>query len=399
MKRFLGFAALAALAAGSLHAQAVSTTVCDVLKNPAAFDGKTVTIKGTVVAGFDQFVITDGNCAQDVNGIWLDYPQGSKAKAGPIQVVGLSPAKNFAGTVAAANRTPVTLQKDKAFKQFDSALSAPHTTTGLCLGCARYTVQATLTGRLDGVKEALIARKDGKIVGLSGFGNLDAYPARLVIASVADVAQKEIDYAASDAAIKALQKGQEQNGPQQGPGGPGGPAQAAAASFADAIAQANKLIALMAPSVLTTQLQKDMAGLPKPKEQNGITLENGTANEVPAGDGALGAQDSPDGVTYTVTVNRDRLPGAGVMAAVVHAAQHIADVRTPPPGNELAPPVIVENNAWAITVTIAIFSGEKTVTLSGGNLVWNSAWPADSQVSMMQSSLANFLAKEEMLNK
>ena len=185
MKRLFGIFALAALAAASLHAQAVNTTVCDVLKNPAAFDGKMVTIKGTVVAGYDQFVISDGNCAQDVNSIWLDYPAGSKVKSGPISSVQLAPAKNFAGTLAAANRAPVTLLKDKVFKQFDSALTAVHTTTALCLGCARNTVTATLTGRLDGVKDAFLARKGDKIVGLGGFGNMNVYPARLVIASQA----------------------------------------------------------------------------------------------------------------------------------------------------------------------------------------------------------------------
>jgi len=73
-----------------LHAQAaaapVDVKVCDVVKSPASFDGKLVRIKGTVVAGFDEFIIkdaTDPNCGYQVNGIWLSYPQGSKASPGP----------------------------------------------------------------------------------------------------------------------------------------------------------------------------------------------------------------------------------------------------------------------------------------------------------------------------
>ena len=73
-----------------LHAQAaaapVDVKVCDVVKSPASFDGKLVRIKGTVVAGFDEFIIkdaTDPNCGYQVNGIWLSYPRGSKAKSGP----------------------------------------------------------------------------------------------------------------------------------------------------------------------------------------------------------------------------------------------------------------------------------------------------------------------------
>ena len=117
MKRLLALTAFATLAACGLHAQAVSTTVCDVMKNPASFDGKTVTIKGTVVASFDQFVLNDGDCNKEVSGIWLEYPAGSKAKAGPVVMVELQPAKNFAGTAAASNRAAVTLNKSKANKR------------------------------------------------------------------------------------------------------------------------------------------------------------------------------------------------------------------------------------------------------------------------------------------
>ena len=53
----------------------------------------------------------------------------------------------------------------------------------MCLGCIRYDVTATLVGRLDAVPDATLQRdKAGKIVGFGGFGNLNAYPARLVSA-------------------------------------------------------------------------------------------------------------------------------------------------------------------------------------------------------------------------
>ena len=47
-----------------LHAQAVDTTVCDILKAPQSFNGKIVRIKGTVEAGFDQFVVKGAGCGQ-----------------------------------------------------------------------------------------------------------------------------------------------------------------------------------------------------------------------------------------------------------------------------------------------------------------------------------------------
>src|ERR1700744_4118744 len=145
MKKYLGLALFLIAATYGLHAQVTDATVCDVLKNPQSFDNKIVRIKGTVTAGFDQFVIHDADCGQDVNGIWLSYPQGTKAKAGPMAMLELKPAKNFGGTVAAtAARTPVTLDKSKDFKEFDNQLSQVHSKgNGLCMGCIQNQVTAT----------------------------------------------------------------------------------------------------------------------------------------------------------------------------------------------------------------------------------------------------------------
>lgn len=393
MKRLFALTAFVALAACSVHAQVTDTTVCDVIKNPASFDGKTVRIKGTIVAGFDQFVLNDGDCGKEISGIWLAYPAGSKAKAGPTISVELAPAKNFAGTATAINRAPVTLTKDKEFKQFDSALSPSHSNGFMCLGCSKYTVQATITGRLDGVKSAEIQRANNKITGLGGFGNMNGYPARLVIASVADVTTKEVDYAKADAAAKAAQKAP--GGGQQGP-----PGQASGTpSFADAKTAAEALVSRMAAGQITSLMQKDLSLLPKPKEQNGINIQNGIANEVAANEGAAGAVDSPDGVIYNCVLNRDKLQNNGIMTALIHVAQHVADVRSPIAGNEQAPLAILENNAWAVTTTMAIFGGERLITIQGGYVMWNAGWTVAERTEDMQSAQRDFLAKEALLNR
>jgi hypothetical protein len=393
MKRLFAFTAFAAFAACTLHAQATNTTVCDVIKNPTSFDGKMVTIKGTAVAGFDQFVLDDGDCNKEVSGIWLEYPAGSKAKAGPVVNIKIQPAKNFTGTVAPVNRAAVTLNKDKEFKTFDSALSSFHSNGNMCLGCVKSTAQVTITGRIDAVQSAVLKRDGGKITGLGGFGNLNAYPARLVIASVADVTPKDVDFSKADAAAKAAQKAAENQGPQgqpqQGAGTP---------SFADARTNAEKLISTMAAGDITTQMQKDLSMLPKPKEQNGVVIQQGTDNEV-SPEGVAGTVDSPDGMIYNCTLNRDKLQNMAVTVALLHVGQHIADVRAPIAGNEQAPMVILENNAWAVTSTLAIFGGEKVVATSGGYLLWNTAWPEAERVDDMQSGLRDFLAKEEILNR
>jgi hypothetical protein len=104
MKRVLVLALFAVAFGSSLYAQVVDTTVCAVLKDPKSFDGKIVRIKGTVSAGLDQFLIKDGDCGELVNGIWLSYPQGTKAKSGPIALVTIQPAHNFGGSYTAPVR-------------------------------------------------------------------------------------------------------------------------------------------------------------------------------------------------------------------------------------------------------------------------------------------------------
>ena len=113
MKRFSVLALFVFVCACGLHAQAVDTTVCAIVKNPKSFDGKIVRIKGTVVAGFDEFIVKDpsGPCGYPVDALWLSYPAGTKGKAGPASYLQVQPAHNFAGTYTAPTRTPVTLKK------------------------------------------------------------------------------------------------------------------------------------------------------------------------------------------------------------------------------------------------------------------------------------------------
>ena len=397
MKRLVVLMGLFLAFGGGLHAQAaapaagpIDVNVCDVVKNPASFDGKMVRIKGTVVAGFDEFVIkdaTDPNCGYQVNAIWLSYPQGSKAKSGPVAIVTAQPAHNFAGTLKTATRTPVTLDKSKDFKQFDSLLAQPHQKgLDMCLGCARYEVTATLVGRLDGVADASIKRDtSGKIVGFGGFGNMNAYPARLVLASVSDVAPKEIDYSKTD----AITKGDSVLTPPPGSGG--------SAEFDDPFAAAVRLVAHVAAGPAAEQTQRAIAVFPKGKEQNGVSVAHGVGNEVTPD--SRGTKDSPDGVLYNCVLNQDRLQGSSMVVALFHVGQHIADLRSPKPDSADAPFLINENDAWVVTSIAAIVGGQKYLTLPGAYLFWNTAWPADQRDDKMEAALKDFLANEALLSR
>ncbi len=391
MKRWFILSGLILASACGLYAQGATpadVNVCDVVKNPASYNGKTVRIKGTVSAGFDEFVIkdaTDPNCGFQVNGIWLSYPEGTKAKSGPAAVVTVEPAHNFAGTYKAPERTPVTLQKDKAFKQFDSLLSQTHQKgADMCLGCTRYEVTATLTGRLDTVADATLKRdKSGKIVDLGGFGNMNAYPARLVLESVSDVTPKEIDYSKTD----AITKGDAQTGPPQGGG----------QEFDDPLATANKMAAHMTGSPAADEAQKAIAVFPKAKEQNGVNMIWGVGNVAAAEQES--AKESPDGIEYNCTIDRDHLPGRSLLVALFHVGQHVGDLRSPKAGNEDAPLIYNESNAWVVTSIAAIVGGQKYLTLPGGYLLWNAGWSADERNDKMEAALKDFLGKEAALSQ
>jgi len=389
-RRFLLAGLVLGLGCG-LRAQAVvDTTVCDVVKKPASFDGKMVRIKGTVVAGFDEFVIKDAadpNCGYPVNAIWLSYPAGSKAKSGPVAMVTVQPAKNFTGTYKAPARTPVMLDKSKDFKQFDSLLAQPHQKgADMCLGCARYEVTATLVGRLDAVADATLKRDAGKIVGFGGFGNMNAYPVRLVLESVADVTPKEVDYSKSD----AITKGDAVIAPPQTMGGP---------EFDDPFAAAQKMAAQLGSSPAGEELQRAVGAFPKQREQNGVVVTFGVSNEAAAQTEELGTRDSPDGVLFNCTFNRDRLQGDALNRAITHMGEHIADLRNPKAGNEDAPAIILENDAWVVTSIPVMASRQKFLTLPGGYLFWNSGWPEAERNDKMNTALNDFLTNEAMLSR
>ena len=165
-----------------------------------------VRIKGTVVAGFDEFVVedaTDPNCGYPGERNLARYPPGNEGQGGSGgHGGGAAGARTSPERYAPPTRTPVTLDKSKDFKQFDSLLAQTHQKgADMCLGCARYEVTATLVGRLDSVADATLKRDAaGKIVGFGGFGNMNAYPARLVLQSVSDVTPKEIDFSKNDEA-------------------------------------------------------------------------------------------------------------------------------------------------------------------------------------------------------
>lgn len=337
------------LGAGAAGAQAVDAKVCDILAHPKDFDGKMVRITGIVAAGFDEFVIRDTSCKQSVNAIWLDYPTGTKAKAGPMAVITLQLAKNSPGQATSVSRTPVTLDTGGDFRKFDSILSASAKTRGLCLGCIRSTATATLIGRLDAVDAVSLERTGSMFTAVKGFGNLARYPARLVIESVANVSENDIDYS------KPADLGDGEVG----------------------------------LGLTADDLKRAAAAFGAPGEDNGVDVDFSRGNSLRPDDSAKGSGNSPDGLLLIVTMD-ERLKGSAMGLAMAHTGTEIADLRESPMGRDLYQ---LEGRAWGVTVLSAISNKEKTLTLPGGYVAWDSKWTEADQQKQLPRSLNGFLTQ------
>ena len=407
-----------------LQAQVADTTVCDILKSPQSFNGKIVRVKATVAATFDQFVVKGAGCGLSNNNIWLSYPEGIKAKAGPAMMVRVQPARNFAGQLPAVERTPVQLDKsDKEFKKFDSLLSAPFTKGGMCLGCNRYEVTATLVGRLDGVEDAAIRRDNAdKITGFGGFGNMNVYSARLVLQSVSDVSAQEIDYsktlavtksdsfneagtidslAAARQAVKvynpAHPSGQQLARAVNAFGTPGenyGVVNTSGSADKRQTGRANN-----AANSPDQQFVQTANASGKPDENSRVLIIYGNSNETSATDDLKGTKDSPDGLLYICTFNSHRLTGDAQTRALVFAGENVANLLSPIPGAAGASLFQLEARAWITTILDVAANKQKTLTLPGGYLIWNSSWPPADDNQKVEAAIAGFLTSEELLSK
>jgi hypothetical protein len=344
-----------------LSAQIMDSTVCDILANPQAFDGKIVRIRGVVISGFEEFVVKGYGCNQIVNAIWLAYPEGTKGKAGPAAFLRLQLAKNHPVSVPNVRRAPIRLDKDKDFKVFDNLLSTPAKTKGICLGCVKSTVTATLVGRLDGAKDTgLIRDNGGRVIGLSGFGNLNRYPARLVLQSVSEVSSNEIDYA-------------------KGP-----------AVDTDDTPTAGRSFTPGSPSADQVKRAADAFGAEG--EDNGVSVAFGGANEIPEDDSTKSNQNSPDGLLFHVTFDGDRLKGPAMEVALSHVGTHIADLRSTTPAIQNLALYGAEFRAWQTAVLSAVGAKAKTLMLPGGFNIYSRSWPDSDLGRNANSGISGFLA-------
>jgi len=344
-----------------LPAQIMDSTVCDILANPQSFDGKIVRIKGVVIAGFEEFAIKGSGCNQVINAIWLAYPEGTKGKAGPAAFLRLQLGKNHTATATNVNRNPITLDKNKDFKNFDNLLSTPAKTSGMCLACAKFSVSATLVGRLDGAKDTgLIRDSGGKVIGLSGFGNLNRYNARLVLQSVSEVSSQEVDYSKGGAAAS------------------------------DDTASASRSFTPGSPTA--DQVKRGADAFGAPGEDNGVNVGFSGANEVPKDDATKSTATSPDGLLFDVIFDGERLKGPAMEVALSHVGTHIADIRSASIGIQNLPLYGAEFRAWQTSVLNAVAVKVKALTLPGGYTIYSQSWSNTDLGKNANAGISGFLA-------
>jgi len=83
----------------------------------------------------------------------------------------------------------------------------------------------------------------------------------------------------------------------------------------------------------------------------------------------------------------------------MHMGEHVSELRNPAPGNEAAPPYVLESDAWVVTAVSAALSGQKFLSLPGGYVIWDSSWSEADRTDKMESVLKDFLVNEAALGR
>ncbi len=139
----------------------ISTTVCEVTKNPTAFDNKIVRFRATYVGNFEISSIRDPE-RNDCDRLSFTYPGGHSLGVS----LTLGPAEP---------RPTVHLKEDEQFHRFqrllDANMYARHENM-ICMDCKRYEVTAIMTGLVEFAGKGL------------GFGHMNMFSTQFVLQSI-----------------------------------------------------------------------------------------------------------------------------------------------------------------------------------------------------------------------
>jgi hypothetical protein len=159
------------------------TTMCEVVKSPALFSGKIITLRAPIQIAFENFGLSVSECAdKKLDYVWLEYARGPKKQ----------PTTWCCGDMVP--RDPLGLKQNSEFQRFHRYITAEKRAKG-CYDCYLYHVTATLTGRFDAVEtEPCPGDVKSRCCGVSGgFGHFGMACGRLVIRAVSDVVASPVD--------------------------------------------------------------------------------------------------------------------------------------------------------------------------------------------------------------
>jgi hypothetical protein len=174
--RLLSYAVLAGIPCVPCFAGAQATPIdvpgCDLAKNPKAFVGKLVRVRGTLSVHFEDFSLNIPHCDTS-QGIWLAFGG---------DVPGLVPSTfndmvRRPGSDLRVDGVPYGIKKDANFWRLYALIAARHGDK------PDYTVTATLTGMFFGTE---VRDSNGKVLYFGGLGHMICC-ALLVITEVSDV--------------------------------------------------------------------------------------------------------------------------------------------------------------------------------------------------------------------
>jgi hypothetical protein len=151
----------------------IPTTVCELVKSPASFNGKIITLREPIQIAFENFGLAASDCIEKkIDYLWLEYGRGPKRQ----------PTTWCCGDMVPRDR--LALMQNAEFHRFHHYITTVKKAKA-CYDCYLYRVTATLTGKFDAVEP--------RAGTLCGFGHLGAACGRLVIAAVSDVVADPVD--------------------------------------------------------------------------------------------------------------------------------------------------------------------------------------------------------------
>jgi hypothetical protein len=166
--------------------------LCDVLVNPSAYAGRIIKVRGELVVAPETSFLWDHSCQTDGR-ILIELPEEVKPEPDFSEIAEFAPLNDpltFARTFFLDKSSlrfdwqpfprsmRVTLRKDREWKLMKKYLNSPN-----------HSVTAAVIGRFDWIPGNGIAlrMRSGEVSYISGFGHMNAWKERIIIAGVRNV--------------------------------------------------------------------------------------------------------------------------------------------------------------------------------------------------------------------